>query len=220
MDRRTYLASLAGATLGATAIAGCLTHDGDGDDEDPLETDAASLLLTPETMAGVEDRWEVTDERDGDGEGASVTIKPQPDEEPIVDVEATTSLEQAVVVYTDTETDEQLYSGAAVYADVEAAQAEWNDSVQELAGSFLVSELPLGVEGYGLNSTEPFMLFRDAEAVGFVRHRDPRALEEAEDDDDDEPEGPSFGDEENEDFAGGDAELAIEYAEAKHDQWR
>ncbi|MCU4753562.1 hypothetical protein OB919_16485 [Halobacteria archaeon AArc-curdl1] len=227
MQRRGYLHAAVALATG-TALAGCTTDDS-LEENDPLEANAGDLLLSEATLG---DDWSRTFADEESGPGATIEIEPEAGLEPIVTIEETVSRERATATFEHDDGVQQLISTVLVYDSIEDARDEWDDSVQALAASFESSELEVGTEAYGLNSLEPFVLLRDADAIGFVRHFDPDASEESAEseggdgDEEGEPadEDGSTDEQESTDGEASDyvatLDTAIEFAELKHDIWR
>ncbi len=213
MQRRALLAGIPSAT--GISLAGCLGRE--QADVELLETSASRLALDLASVTEIAERWALADEHEASGTDEEITIRPEPDEDPIVDVAATRSHERAVRTFVDEATEEELVSGVAVYDSIDDARDEWDDELRDLSASFVAFEADVGTEALGLGSAAPFVLFRQAEAIGFVRHRDPVAAAEAPEDDD--PTIDIEEDDEHEGPTGGDADLVIEYASHKHEGW-
>ncbi|MFP9062040.1 hypothetical protein ACLI4R_16180 [Natrialbaceae archaeon A-chndr2] len=221
MQRRGYLRAIATLATG-TVLAGCTTDDSI-EENDPLEANAGDLLLSEATLG---DDWSRTFADEESGAGETIEIEPEAGLEPIVTIEETVSRERATATFEHDDGVQQLISTALVYDSIEDARDEWDDSVQALAASFESSELEVGTEAYGLNSLEPFVLFRDADAIGFVRHFDADAAEDGDEAAENEDEERTADDGEQESTDGETSEYvatldtAIEFTELKHDTWR
>ncbi|WP_254807732.1 hypothetical protein [Natronosalvus amylolyticus] len=221
MQRRDYLRAIATLSV-LTALAGCTTDDSI-EENDPLEANAGDLLLSEATLG---DDWSRTFADEESGAGETIEIEPEAGLEPIVTIEETVSRERATATFEHDDGVQQLISTALVYDSIEDARDEWDDSVQALAASFESSELEVGTEAYGLNSLEPFVLFRDADAIGFVRHFDADAAEDGDEAAENEDEERTADDGGQESTDGETSEYvatldtAIEFTELKHDTWR
>lgn len=193
MYRRQVLAGT--ALLATTPLGGCLGDDDEGvpgDDDDPFDVDAESLLLSTDVLETVLDgdyeEWTLNDLSDL----------------PIAFRGVDTARDLWEEGKRNQFNDVPVRSGVWLFETVDGAKEEWSELVEPWVLGHGLEEASIGVIGYGGSVVQPFgfhdidyayVAFRDANAIGVVTH-----LSEATEVD--------------------RMQAAIDVAQAKHTSWR
>lgn len=177
MHRRTVLAT--GALTLALPVTGCLGGDGDepgtqGDDDDPLDADPESLLLTADQVEAVDGRTWVVEGLLGEGR----------ENRPIMHVDDTVTRR---IDPAQTDADDprppMVLSGVWDHDDVDSARTAYQDhtSYEPWAEEEGEYQVDIAVESMARIITQPatadfnghwiFVLFRDANVLGAVSYR-------------------------------------------------